>query len=579
MVGIRITTTWLTKVIVVLVAAFMCTKMLAFADTSTVELGDGGSEWDISADHLSLAIDIPAITSIADVLSGRFEQSFSAPEQSVPQMDGYGKTIWGRVTVRNSSSRESSFSLVAKYPQLDRIDWFVVASDGRIEKSSSGQFVVPSQKQMASRFPSVSSQLSAGETRDIYFRIQSDTVIILPLRIYRSSTWLNHSINAVLFFGLLIGCLLTMAALGLISFFGSKHWSSLWFSVFCIASAGYILTASGMDKAYLWPERTGDYLFLLFVFQGIGMAATAMFVDRFLKTKSNAPMLYRLLRFQTAFAVLTCFTNPLPMAIAVLGFVVTMAIGPIVILIGVLSLWRKGAPGAGLVVLSWIPNQLGAFWIFLRAADVVPYTDINHYVLPVFCTLTAVAFIWALHRQNAESAHRATHDLLTGLPNRFGFEQVAARASGGPRRALAVMQIDLDGFKAINDTYGHAAGDFVLQEVSARLRDVCMPEATPFRNGGDEFIVLCSKRTRQSDVEILANSIVARISEPIVWRNRDLTIGASVGIAFPMSGGATVFGALEEADAALYTAKQNGKGCVVLASSPTTITGAATKAA
>lgn len=578
MVRSAIQLTWLTKLIAAFLAMLMTAQMQAFAKNSPVELDDGGSEWEISADQLELAIDIPITATIADVLDGQFEQTFSAPDQSVPKMDGYGKTIWGRISVRNSSTQASAFSLVAKYPQLDRIDWFVIASDGSIERSSSGQFVTRTPEQVASRFPAVSTHLFAGETKNFYFRIQSETVIILPLRVYRTSTWLSHSVTAVLFFGLLIGFLLTMSALGLISFFGAKHWSSLWFSVFCVASTGYILTASGMDKAYLTPERTGDYLFLLFVFQGIGMAATALFVDRFLKTKSNAPMLYRLLRVQAGFALLTCFTSPLPMAVAVLGFVVTMAIGPIVILIGVGALWRKGAPGAGLVVLSWIPNQLGAFWIFLRAIDVVPYTDINHYALPVFCTLTAVAFLWALHRQNAESAHRATHDLLTGLPNRFGFEQTVARASGGRQRQLAVMQIDLDGFKAINDTHGHAAGDFVLQEVSARLRDECMPDATPFRNGGDEFIVLCRKRTRQSDVEALAASIIARVAEPISWRNRDLTIGASVGIAFPM-GGATVFGALEEADTALYSAKQNGKGCVVLASGPAANTAVAAQAA
>ncbi|MEM9937218.1 MAG: diguanylate cyclase [Pseudomonadota bacterium] len=569
MVRSAIQSTWLIKIIVAMVAIYVGSQLHAFADNSPVELDNVATEWKISTDQLDLAIDIPADVKIEDVAGGKFEQAFSAADQSVPKVDGYGKTIWGRVTLNNSSGRTSAFSLVAKYPQLDHIDWFVVSSNGHIEHSSSGQFEARGRNQMASRFPTVSTRLADGESKRIYFRIQSETVVILPLRVYPMATWLSHSINAVLFYGLLIGCLMTMAALGLISFFGSKHWSSLWFSVFCVASAGYILTASGMDKAYFWPGRTGDYLFLLFVFQGVGMAATALFVDRFLKTKSTAPWLYRLLRVQAGVALLTCFTTPLPMAIAALGFTVTMAIGPVVILIGVVSLWRKGVPGAGLVVLSWIPNQLGAFWVFLRAIDVAPYTDINHYALPVFCTLTAVTFVWALHRQNAESAHRATHDLLTGLPNRFGFEQTIARASGGRPRPLAVMQIDLDGFKAINDTHGHTAGDFVLQEVSARLRAVCEPEATPFRNGGDEFIVFCSKRTRQSDVEALANAIIRRVAEPIVWRDRDLTIGASVGIAFPMGGGANVLSALEDADAALYTAKQNGKGCLVTASFPT----------
>lgn len=556
---------WIKHAMLLLVAVMAIAPSHANADGKSVLITDELSAWKIGAINLELATSIPPNASPEDVLTGTFDSAFTAAEQDVPKLDGYGETVWGRVNITNAGDRASNVSLVVKYPQLDLIEWFVRAENGEIEKSAGGQFVARSDDQIASRFPLVSSQLEAGETKEIYFRIKSETVLILPLQVYRTSVWVSLSIASVLIFGLLIGCLLTMSVLGLISFLGTRHWSSLWFSVFCVTSAGYILTATGMDKAYLWPGRTGDYLFLLFVFQGIGMAATALFVDRFLKTKSNAPMLFRLLRVQAGFAVLTCFTTPLPMWLTILAFTITMALGPMVILIGVVTLWRKRAPGAGLVVLSWIPSQLGAFWIFLRAIGVVPYSDINHYALPVFCTLTAIAFIWALHRQNAESAHRASHDLLTGLPNRFAFEQTVARTSGQRERPLAVMQIDLDGFKSVNDTYGHAAGDFVLQEVSARLKTACASAATPFRNGGDEFIVLCVKRTRKTDVEYLAQQIVEQVSKPIYWRDQELVIGASVGIAFPSSGGTRVFGALEEADAALYIAKQNGKGCVVLA--------------
>lgn len=565
MVRASISASAMIKVMIAICVLWVLALPYAAAERSAIQVDETFRVQNVTTQHLELTTDIPAPASSHDILAGRYDHAFATAEQSVPKLDGYGKIVWGRLSLEHVGDEDISISLVAKYPQLDRIDWFVRAADGSVTSASGGQFVPRTSSQVANRFPVIDTQLAPGETKDVYFRIQSDTVIILPLRVYRTSAWLNLSTSTLILFGLLIGCLLTMAALGLVSFFGSRHWSSLWFSVFCIASAGYILTATGLDKAYLWPDRTGDFLFLLFVCQGIGMAATALFVDRFLKTKTNAPIMFRMLRIQAAFALLTCFTTPLPMWVAAPAFTVTMAIGPMVILFGVIALWRRGAPGAGLVVISWIPNQLGAFWIFLRALDVVPYSDINHYTLPVFCTVTAIAFIWALHRQNAEAAHHATHDLLTGLPNRFGFEQTVARASGQRERPLAVMQIDLDGFKAINDTYGHAAGDCVLQEVSDRLRDVCLPEATPFRNGGDEFIVLCQKRTRQSDVEALANAIIARVAEPIQWRGQTLSIGASVGIAFPMAGAATVFGALEDADAALYSAKQRGKGCAVTA--------------
>ncbi len=165
------------------------------------------------------------------------------------------------------------------------------------------------------------------------------------------------------------------------------------------------------------------------------------------------------------------------------------------------------------------------------------------------------------------TAIKAVHDQLTGLPNRLHFERSVSSRVPARRQSVGLMQVDLDGFKAINDTYGHAAGDHVLQVVAARLRMHAMPLGMPFRNGGDEFIIICNQSASSAEVEQLAQTIVAAISKPISWRETELTIGASIGVAFPLEGQQNIMHALEEADAALYAAKQNGKGQVVLSDS------------
>ncbi|MEO1552600.1 MAG: 7TM-DISM domain-containing protein, partial [Pseudomonadota bacterium] len=260
--------TWMTKIIFAFCAAIVLAQPCATAERNLVQLDEPTSAWKVTTDHLELATEIPASASIRDILNGRYEAAFLAPDQSVPTLNGNDKIVWGRLSIHHLGDRVSSFSVVAKYPHLDRIDWYVQGADGLVAHSANGQFVARTKDQIANRFPIVTMMLAPGETKDVYFRIRSDTVIILPLRVYQTSTWVSQSTIAILLFGLLIGCLLTMAALGFVSFFGSRHWSSLWFAVFCIASAGYILTASGIDKGYLWPNRTGDYLFMLFVFQG-----------------------------------------------------------------------------------------------------------------------------------------------------------------------------------------------------------------------------------------------------------------------------------------------------------------------
>lgn len=109
--------------------------------------------------------------------------------------------------------------------------------------------------------------------------------------------------------------------------------------------------------------------------------------------------------------------------------------------------------------------------------------------------------------------------------------------------------------------------EFVLQAVADRLRKLCESSGDAFRTGGDEFIVLCHRRTRKEDVEALAARIVEEVSLPIEFNGDTLRVGASVGVAYPLEGRDNILNAIDEADAALYQAKARGKGQVAAAAS------------
>jgi diguanylate cyclase (GGDEF)-like protein/PAS domain S-box-containing protein len=178
-------------------------------------------------------------------------------------------------------------------------------------------------------------------------------------------------------------------------------------------------------------------------------------------------------------------------------------------------------------------------------------------------------------RRSAEELfHQAVHDPLTGLANRVllvdRLEQALARADRrGPRR-LAVLYVDLDGFKAVNDTWYHAIGDEVLQLVAERLATVVRPEDTVSRFGGDEFVVLCEDLTDAADAVSLAQRILDEVSRPVPHRGGSSTVTASVGVA--LADGPTSAGALiEAADRAMYRAKRRGGAAVVLAEVPSAV--------
>jgi diguanylate cyclase (GGDEF)-like protein/PAS domain S-box-containing protein len=174
-------------------------------------------------------------------------------------------------------------------------------------------------------------------------------------------------------------------------------------------------------------------------------------------------------------------------------------------------------------------------------------------------------------RKRAESAARelAARDTVTGLLNRRGLDGALAshlelqRRDGHP---LAVLQIDLDHFKAVNDTWGHEAGDRVLREVAGILERSVRRTDVVGRTGGDEFVVVLPGIESVEKARDIAVSIIAGISQPIgIGAERPAEIGASIGIAFATQGREGAASLLRRADEAMYEAKQTGRGRVCLA--------------
>ena len=159
----------------------------------------------------------------------------------------------------------------------------------------------------------------------------------------------------------------------------------------------------------------------------------------------------------------------------------------------------------------------------------------------------------------------AHHDGLTGLPNRFTFKErleLEITRKGLSGRITAVHMIDLDGFKAINDTIGHDAGDQLLKSVATRLQDLVRRDDLVARFGGDEFVILQTDLAQTPMAEALAQRIISRLSEATTIAGQQVRIGASVGLAMYPLDGSDSETLLKHADIALYRAKSEGRGTV-----------------
>jgi diguanylate cyclase (GGDEF)-like protein len=169
-----------------------------------------------------------------------------------------------------------------------------------------------------------------------------------------------------------------------------------------------------------------------------------------------------------------------------------------------------------------------------------------------------------LERKGAEERiqYLATHDGLTGLPNRVMFGQLLGLELASARRyqrKLALLFIDLDGFKAVNDTLGHAAGDTLLKEMAARLKRTLRASDVVARLGGDEFVVLIQEANDAGQVSAVARKLLAATARPVEISGQECRVTASIGICMYPGDAHDEESLMKSADRAMYLAKEAGK--------------------
>jgi diguanylate cyclase (GGDEF)-like protein/PAS domain S-box-containing protein len=200
------------------------------------------------------------------------------------------------------------------------------------------------------------------------------------------------------------------------------------------------------------------------------------------------------------------------------------------------------------------------FWneLFISPISDISRRDVTHFVSVVNDISDRMQYQTALE-------HQATHDSLTGLSNRSLLNDRIAHAIGHAKRAnllVAVLLLDLDHFKNVNDAYGHSTGDALLKEIAARLHHCVREIDTVARLGGDEFVIVLTDLTQAEDAEIIAGKISDALAEPIRLEGREMFVGASIGIALYPRDGEHGEILLRNADIAMYRVKEHGRNSV-----------------
>ncbi len=211
--------------------------------------------------------------------------------------------------------------------------------------------------------------------------------------------------------------------------------------------------------------------------------------------------------------------------------------------------WQKR-----LTAKMWLPALLTTFFLAILTALILRNRHVEKLLSQLF-------------NSTSELTEMAYYDVLTGLPNRRLLEDRASQAFKAAKRSkqmVAIMFLDLDHFKAVNDTYGHEMGDKLLISVAERLKELLRTEDTIARIGGDEFVILLSKIEDERQVKITAEKIIKVLAEPFIVDDIALKIGGSIGVAIYSKHGSTPESLLKCADEAMYSAKRLGRNVYVV---------------
>ncbi|WP_296058677.1 sensor domain-containing diguanylate cyclase [uncultured Amphritea sp.] len=211
--------------------------------------------------------------------------------------------------------------------------------------------------------------------------------------------------------------------------------------------------------------------------------------------------------------------------------------------------------------------------ISIAYSNILPQL-IMFFILTALVTGTGTIMYFRIQRKNLiaqqQIEHLAHHDMLTGLNNRNIFIQMLESQLAHSRRSnkpLALLYMDLDNFKPINDQYGHEAGDYVLKQFAARLKLILRESDTLARLGGDEFAAILPSYGNRRQLEIIAQRIISAIEKPVTFGDQHLQVGISIGIAIHLQG-PPLESLLHEADQAMYEAKRTQNNSYSFAEEP-----------
>jgi diguanylate cyclase (GGDEF)-like protein len=531
----------------------------------------------------------PAVTILADPQKTlkiddvlKLKAKFETPKTAYATLGMRTDAVWLHIPFSVSPESNGLWVLDSEYPVINSMEIYLIANNTVVEKKALGNIQAQQNRPLNSRTLSYGLRLKPGTNYDLYLRVENAGAMILPITISKISEFHAKALDEQMLQGLLTGLALCLLVYSLAQWITLREHLFVKYAILIFGSLLFSLLQFGIGSQYIWHGNAWVELHAGGLSALIAATGSFLFIEQALAGPDMKPWLSQLMKIgaslTTFFAL--CFSFDWISINTVAAIVGTLGLAPA--LLGMPPAFKKARRGEAVGVyflFAWliyfittaimvevIKGRIGANFWTLHSFQFGATIDMLAFMRVLGLRTKALQTAIMHARSERDNMHSLAHtDPLTGLPNRRSLNSAISEAikHANSDKILAVYMLDLDGFKQVNDQYGHDVGDELLIAVAERLRRNLRDTDIISRLGGDEFVVMSSGLHNTRQAQELGEKLLRAFNYAFILSEQTCRVGLTVGYALAPMDGHDSNSLLKRADAAMYAGKQGGKNCVL----------------
>ena len=466
------------------------------------------------------------------------------------------------------------------YTLLNRIDVYAT-TDGRVvQHAVLGNAQPLAQRPIRSRSHAASIDLQSGVNYALLLRVETIGAMILPISLSKFSAFHGRALNEQILQGLLTSLGLCLFLYSLLQWASLREHLYIKYALLIFGSVLFSVHFFGIGELYLWPDNLWMEKHMAGITALIAACGTALFIEDVLG-QDMSRRLRLAMKTLASVLVFAALAHALDWIDIHAVSIVMSTLGLMPALMGVpgaVARIRRGDNVGAYFLVAWVgyfvasaimvgvvKGDIGANFWTMHAFQLGATFDMLIFLRIAVLRSSAVHLSAARASKEHDTLHSLAHtDPLTGLLNRRGLNTTlqAALRDCAPAKLVAVYMLDLDGFKLVNDQFGHDVGDELLTIVASRLLATMRTGDSIARLGGDEFVVIAGGLQSDSQATELGTKLVDALREPFALSRQLCHVGVTIGYTLAPLDGIHAKILLNQADAAMYAGKQSGRNCL-----------------